>query len=245
MGSYQLIAFGAGIVSFISPCIIPMLSGYFSFITGLSLKELRNLPDSRHLRRDIFLKTLLFVLAFIIIFTLSGATAGIFAKFLRQYSQVLNFIAGAAIVLLALNILGLLGKRKHSGCKIPGQEKAAGSSYLKSFGIGIAFAVACSHCLGPVLYSILIMAGSLGSLSAGMSVMLFFSLGLAIPYLLAGLYMDRIIKVIHRVKRREKAINTVLGLSILGMGILIMFDKFTVLTVLIAKFMPFKLPIGM
>lgn len=245
MGNYQLIAFGAGIVSFISPCIIPMLSGYFSFITGLSLKELRNLPDGRHLRRKIFLKTLMFVLAFTIVFTLAGGTAGIFAKFLRQYSQVLNFIGGVAVILLALNLLGLWGKKAPASCKIPGKEKTGGSSYLKSFGIGIVFAVACSHCLGPVLYSILIMAGSLGSVSAGMSVMFFFSLGLAIPYLIAGLYMDRIIKVIHKVQHREKVINTALGLVLLGMGTLIMFNKFTILTSFVSRLLPFKLPIGM
>lgn len=245
MGNYQLIAFGAGIISFVSPCIIPMLSGYFSFITGLSLKELRNLPDSRHLKRDIFLKTLMFVLAFTIVFTLAGATAGIFAKFLRQYGQVLNFIGGAVVILLALNLLGLLKRKKPDSCKIPGEEKGGGNSYLKAFGIGIVFAVACSHCLGPVLYSILIMAGSLGSASAGMSVMFFFSLGLAIPYLLAGLFMDRVIKVIHKAQHREKVINTIVGLLLLVMGILIMLNKFTIMTGFFAKLLPFKLPIGM
>lgn len=245
MGGYQLLAFGAGIASFFSPCIIPMLSGYFTFITGLSLKELRNLPDDLYLRRDIFMKTLMFVLAFTIIFTLAGGTAGIFAKFLRQYSQVLNFIGGAAVILLALNLLGLLGTRTPASCKIPGKEKSGRSSYLKAFGIGIIFAVACSHCLGPVLYSILIMAGSLGSVFSGMSVMFFFSLGLAVPYLLAGLYMDRVIKVIHRAKRQERMINLVLGLLLLGMGTLIMFDKFTILTGFVSRLMPFKLPIGM
>lgn len=245
MSSYYVMAFVAGLVSFISPCIIPMLSGYFTYITGLSLKELRNLPDGRNLRKEIFLKTLMFVLAFTIVFTLAGGTAGVFAKFLKEYRQVLNFIGGAAVILLALNLLGLFGKKAPNSCKIPGNEKAVGSSYLKSFGIGIVFAVVCSHCIGPVLYSILIMAGSLGSVSAGMSVMFFFSLGLAIPYLVAGLYMDRVIKIIHKAQRAEKALNIILGVVLLGMGILIMANKFTILTGWAARLLPLKLPIGM
>lgn len=245
MNSYYALAFAAGLVSFISPCIIPMLSGYFTYITGLSLRELCNLPDGKTLRKEIFLKTLMFVIAFTIVFTLAGGTAGVFAKFLKEYRQVLNFIGGAAVILLALNLLGLFRKKGPDNCKIPGDEKIGGSSYLMSFGIGIVFAVACSHCIGNVLYSILIMAGSLGSVSAGMFVMFFFSLGLAIPYLLAGLYMDRVIKVIHKAQRAEKALNIIFGVVLLGMGILIMSNKFTILTGWAARLLPFKLPIGM
>ncbi|QNB46765.1 cytochrome C biogenesis protein CcdA [Thermanaerosceptrum fracticalcis] len=243
--SLYLLSFLAGIVSFVSPCIIPMLSGYFTFITGLSLKELRNLPDNKELKKEIFLKTLMFVLAFTIIFTLAGGAAGAFSKLLKEYKQVLNFIGGAAVILLALNILGLIGKKGPDHCKIPGAEGKGKASYLKAFGIGIVFAVACSHCIGPVLYSILIMAGSLGSISSGMTVMFFFSTGLAIPYLLASLYMDKIIKAIHRTWQVEKTVNLVLGLIMLGMGVLIMLDKFTLLTAFTAKLLPFKLPIGM
>lgn len=245
MNSYYVLAFAAGLVSFISPCIIPMLSGYFTFITGLSLKELRNLPDSKGLRKEIFLKTVMFVLAFTIVFTLAGGTAGAFAKFLEEYRQVLNFIGGAAVILLALNLLGLFVKKIPDNCKIPNLESTGSSSYLKSFGIGIVFAIACSHCIGPVLYSILIMAGSLGSVSEGMTIMFLFSLGLAVPYLLAGLFMDRVIKLVHKAQRTEKVLNIILGLTMLGMGILIMLNKFTILTSWVARLLPFKLPIGM
>lgn len=245
MSSYYILAFTAGIVSFVSPCIIPMLSGYFTFITGLSLKELRKLPGNKSLRREIFFKTLLFVLAFTIVFTLAGGTAGAFAKLLKEYGRVLNFIGGTAVILLALNLLGFFKRKTPKGCEIPQSEETGGSSYIKVFGIGLVFALACSHCIGPVLYSILIMAGSLGSVSAGMSVMFFFSLGLAIPYLLAGLFMDRVIRAIHKTQRVEKPLNVLLGLIMLGMGILIMTNKFTILTGWASIILPFKLPIGM
>lgn len=240
-----LLSFAAGLVSFLSPCIIPMLSGYFTVITGLSLKELRNLPTNEGVKKDIFFKTLMFVLAFTLIFTLAGGTAGAFARFLRDYKYILNLIGGAAIILLALNLMGIIGKKEVTDCNIPGTGQKGVSSYLKSFGAGIVFAVACSHCIGPVLYSILIMAGSLGSISAGMTVMFFFSLGLAVPYLLAGLYMDKIIRIIHKTKQREKTVNLILGSVMLVIGVLIMLNKFTLLTGLAAKILPFKLPLGM
>jgi cytochrome c-type biogenesis protein len=243
--SILLIAFLAGIVSFISPCIIPMLSVYFSMITGLSLKELRNLPENRTLKKYVLGNTLMFVLAFTIVFTLAGGAAGYLAGFLSKYGRYFEILGGSLVIILGLNLLGVFKFNFVDRCNMPGQKAKVGSGYFSSFIVGLIFAVACSHCIGPVLYSILIMAGSLGSITNGMLVMFLFSIGLAIPYILAGLYMDKIIKLIHKTQRISKGLNIATGIIIIGLGVLILTGNFYLLTAYTAKLLPFKLPIGM
>lgn len=143
-------------------------------------------------------------------------------------------------------MLGVIKLNVLDKCRMPGEADAKkGAGYFSSFIVGLVFAVACSHCIGPVLFSILIMAGSLGSVTSGMLVMFVFSIGLAIPYILAGLYMDRIIKVIHRTHGFAKGLSIVAGGIIIILGILILTGNFDILTTFTSKIIPFKLPIGM
>ncbi|KJS21139.1 MAG: cytochrome C biogenesis protein [Clostridiaceae bacterium BRH_c20a] len=243
--SVYIIAFLAGIISFISPCIIPMLSVYFSMITGLSLKELRNLPSDKNLKKYVLGNTLMFILAFTIVFTLAGGAAGLMAGFLTKYGRYFEFVGGTLVIILGLNLVGIIKLSFINSCNMPGDKAKFGSGYLSSFVVGIIFAVACSHCIGPVLYSILIMAGSLGSVTNGMLVMFLFSIGLAIPYIVAGLYMDKIIKLIHKTHKVSKTLNIVTGAIIIALGILILTGNFNLLTTFTAKLIPFKLPVGM
>jgi len=243
--SVYIIAFLAGIISFISPCIIPMLSVYFSMITGLSLKELRNLPSDKNLKKYVLGNTLMFILAFTIVFTLAGGAAGLMAGFLTKYGRYFEFLGGIMVIVLGLNLIGIIKLGFVNSCNMPENKAKFGSSYLSSFVVGLIFAVACSHCIGPVLYSILIMAGSLGSVSNGMLVMFLFSVGLAIPYIVAGLYMDKIIKIIHKTHKVSKILNIVTGAIIIALGILILTGNFNLLTTFTAKLIPFKLPVGM
>lgn len=242
--SIYLIAFLAGIVSFISPCIIPMLSVYFSMITGLSLKELKNLSSDRSLKKYVLGNTLMFVLAFTIVFTLAGGAASLLADFLGKYGRYFDIIGGILVIFLGLNMFGIFKFNFLDKCNMP-EKKAKRGGYFSSFIVGLIFAVACSHCIGPVLYSILIMAGSMGSVTNGMLVMFIFSIGLAIPYIFAGLYMDKIIKVIHKTNKFDKGLKIVTGSIIILLGILILTGNFYMLTTWTSKLLPFKLPIGM
>jgi len=243
--SIYIIAFLAGIVSFISPCIIPMLSVYFSMITGLSLKELRNLPADKNLKKYVLGNTLMFVLAFTIVFTLAGGAAGYIAGFMTKYGRYFELFGGALVIVLGLNLIGVLKLNFLKSCNMPEKRAKFGSGYLSSFIVGLIFAIACSHCIGPVLYSILIMAGSLGSVTNGMLVMFLFSVGLAIPYIIAGLYMDKIIKIIHKTNKISKGLNITTGIIIIALGLLILTGNFYILTEFTTKILPFKLPIGM
>ncbi|MFZ7104025.1 MAG: cytochrome c biogenesis CcdA family protein [Peptococcaceae bacterium] len=243
--SIYVLTFLAGIISFISPCIISMLAVYFSMITGLSLKELRNLPSDKKLRKYIIGNTLMFVLAFTVVFTLAGGAAGLIAGFLTTYGRYFEFLGGSLVILLGLNMLGIIKLNFVNSCNMSEKKSKFGSGYLSSFVVGLIFAVACSHCIGPVLYSILIMAGSLGSVSNGMLVMFLFSSGLAIPYLIAGLYMDKIIKIIHKTHKVSTTLNIVTGAIIITLGILILTGNFYLVTGFTAKLIPFKLPLGM
>lgn len=240
-----IIAFFAGIISFISPCIIPMLSVYFSMITGLSLKELRNLAQDKSLKKYVLGNTLMFVLAFTIVFTIAGGAAGYIAGFMTKYGRYFELFGGTLIIVLGLNLIGIFKLNILKSCNMPEKRAKFGSGYLSSFIVGIIFAIACSHCIGPVLYSILIMAGSLGSVTDGMLVMFIFSIGLALPYIIAGLNMDEIIKIIHKTNKISKGVNIITGIIIIALGLLILTGNFNILTEYTAKMLPFKLPIGM
>ena len=135
--SVYIIAFLAGIISFISPCIIPMLSVYFSMITGLSLKELRNLPSDKNLKKYVLGNTLMFILAFTIVFTLAGGAAGLMAGFLTKYGRYFEFVGGTLVIILGLNLVGIIKLSFINSCNMPGDKAKFGSGYLSSFVVGI------------------------------------------------------------------------------------------------------------
>ncbi|MDA8234388.1 MAG: sulfite exporter TauE/SafE family protein [Clostridia bacterium] len=244
------IAFAAGLLSFFSPCIIPMISVYFTLITGLSIDELEGV-DRTALRKSIFIKTMLFVLAFIIVFTLAGGAAGQVGKVLQQQMWVFNLVGGLFITLLGLKMMGLLNLAFVEKLNLEryisinkGMLKGR-NQYLTAFLVGLFFALACSHCIGPTLYSVLIAAGAAGSTSGGMLVMFLFSIGLAIPYLLVALSIGAALNFLKKLGPYKKVIGVITGGIMIFFGVMIMLDKFTVITGFFFKLLPYKLPIGM
>ena len=244
------IAFAAGLLSFFSPCIIPMISVYFTLITGLSIDELE-VVDRAALRKSIFIKTLLFVLAFTIVFTLAGGAAGQVGKVLQQQMWVFNLVGGLFITLLGLKMMGLLNLAFVEKLNLEkyisvnkGMLKGR-NQYLTAFLVGLFFALACSHCIGPTLYSVLIAAGATGSSSGGMAVMLLFSVGLAIPYLLVALSIGAALNFLKKLGPYKRLIGIISGGIMVFFGVMIMLDKFTLITGFFFKLFPYKLPIGM
>jgi len=245
------IAFAAGLLSFLSPCIIPMISVYFTLITGLSIDELENIQDRAALRKSIFIKTILFVLAFGIVFTLAGGAAGQVGKVLQKQMWAFNIVGGLFITLLGLKMTGLINLAWLEKLNLEkyisvhkGMLKGR-NQYLSAFLVGLFFALACSHCIGPTLYSVLIAAGATGSTSGGMMVMLLFSLGLAIPYLMVALSIGAALNFLQKLGPYKRVIGIVTGLIMVFFGLMIAANKFPLITGFFFKYLPYKLPLGM
>ncbi len=242
-----LLSTGVGAASFLSPCIIPMITVYLSTITGLSIEKLQGNINPKKLRKEILISTFFFVLAFTIIFSLAGRVAAQAGAFLQGYMSIFNILGGLFIILFSLNLLGIF--KFH--IKMPfshqemGEKAKTKYKYLTAFLIGIFFAIACSHCIAPTLYSLLIYAGTVGSANVGMIMMLFFSIGLAIPYFIVAIGYNKALKSIKNISKYIKPVQKVMGILMLGLGILILSGRFTLIVELFYKFIPFNIPLGM
>lgn len=248
MESINYITFFAGIVSFLSPCIVPMITVYFSLITGMSMEQLTNTKENAKIKLHILINTIIFIAAFTIVFTLAGGTAGQIAKFMTNNMKVFNMIGGVMVILLALKLLGLLDyslKNRYIQKILDKRKISTPFRYLTTFLIGLFFAIACSHCIGPILYSMLIFAGSTGSAYSGMYIMFLFSMGLAIPYLIVGLTLNKSLKLIRKIMKYQKIISYIVGSILLVFGIMMLFNKFSIIVEWLYKFSFYKIPIGM
>lgn len=242
------VAFAAGILSFLSPCIVPMLSVYFSLITGESFRSLRELGAQDAVRRGILRNTLAFVAGFTLVFAAAGAAAAQVGALFGRSLGLLNVIGGLFVLLLGLTTMGVLPQdwlqkvvlRHRSLDRSPG-----GAGPVSSFLVGVFFAVACSHCIAPTLYSVLLYAGGSGSPVAGAVLMTAFSVGLGIPYVLSGLFLGRTVHLLRQASGARVWAQRVAGALMLLLGIAMLSGKLTAITTAIGKFWSFRPPVGM
>ncbi len=236
-------SFFAGVLAFLSPCIIPMITVYLSLITGVTMEDLEQLRLFET-RKRIITSTIFFVLGFGLIFTVAGGAASLIGKIFRSYITWINLVGGISVIILGLHMSGILrlGIFQHLNFskrfKLPQKGVGATGSFL----VGIFFAIVCSHCIGPFLYSMLIYAGASGSVSQGASTLAFFSLGLAIPYLLTGAAITRMVDYLKVFKAKARIVTLVSGASLVLFGILMASDKFTVLSQIVARVLPYSFP---
>lgn len=211
-------AFVAGLVSFLSPCVLPLIPGYLSFMTGLSTSEL---ADENRPAAKVMGPALLFVLGFSIVFVGMGASASVLGQFLTDYRSVIEKVAGVVVVLFGIFMLGII--------KVPGLygEARADMGKSRSFGgaaaliMGMAFAAGWTPCVGPILGSILALAGSTGSVGYGALLLFVYSLGLGVPFLVVAFLFGRITPLLHWLNMRSLVINRVAGVLLIGVGVLI------------------------
>ena len=206
------IAFLEGIITFVSPCMLPMLPVYLSYFAGQSTGEEQ--------RRNTIVNALGFVLGFTLIFTLMGAFAGAIGGFLLRYEQMLHLIAGGVVVLFGLNFMGVL---KLSIFK--GMHRTADVDNLKFFSslaFGAIFSLGWSPCVGVFLGSALMLASQQGSAMVGIMMLLCYSMGLGIPFLASALLIDRLNSSFALIKRNYRTIQLVSGLLLVVIGILMM-----------------------
>lgn len=222
------LVFAAGLVSFVSPCVLPLVPGYVSTISGVSLEQLSQ--RGRGVSRQALFASALFFLGFLAVFVALGASASVIGTFLINERTWLNRIAGGLIVLFGLSMLGI-GWSGALGGRWAHLVQATARRRGGPVALGVAFAFCWTPCVGPVLASILVLAGASGSLSTGVLLLVVYGLGLAVPFLAVGLGFTRLIGSFRRVHRHYRAIEAVAGLLLVTMGALLLSGYLFVLNI--------------
>ncbi|MEQ1857247.1 MAG: cytochrome c biogenesis protein CcdA [Longimicrobiales bacterium] len=227
------LAFLAGLVSFLSPCVLPLVPSYLAFITGMSLEDLEQGVD----RKRTLVHATLFVLGFSVIFVLLGASASFMGQFVRLYRVWIERIGGGVIVLLGLHLTGVLRlapllreRRIHLA------DKPAG--YLGTVGVGVAFGAGWTPCLGPMLGAILTYGFARETMWAGVGLLSVYSLGLAVPFLLAALALDRFLQAFQSFRRWMPYVEKASGALLIVLGLLLLTGRMTVLSAWLTRFTP-------
>jgi cytochrome c-type biogenesis protein len=224
-----LAAFGAGFLSFVSPCVLPLVPSYVSYITGLSIHQLREPSGGRRIRQAILANSLLFIGGFSIIFIAFGVSASLFGQWLFSYQDYLRKIGGGLIILFGLYVLGMFNFGFLSReTRVHSQTRPVG--YLGSFLIGVTFAVGWTPCVGPILASILLYAGTTETSIDGLVLLIFYSLGLGLPLLVTALWLDRFLVHFQQIRNYIKPLSIMSGVLLVAVGGLLFSNSFFLLT---------------
>jgi len=216
----------AGLLSFFSPCILPLIPAYFSFITGLSLDELTE--NKAETRRKVILSTLFYVAGFSFIFILFGASASFLGGVASRYSWVIRYLGGGIIIVFGLHLLWIINiKALNFEKRLHVREKPL--HLLGTFVIGMAFGAGWSPCIGPMLGSILIVAGNQNTVLSGILLLAVYSAGLALPFLILSFFIHSILDIMKRATKLINIINKISGILLIVIGLLLIFDKFRLL----------------
>ena len=219
-------AFAAGLLSFFSPCVLPLIPAYFTFITGLSLDELTG--DVKETRKKVILATIAFVLGFSFVFILLGASASFLGGVAQKFSWVIRYVGGGIVILFGLHLLGVINIKALSfEKKLHVNEKPV--HLLGTFVIGMAFGAGWSPCIGPMLGSILILAGNQDTVMKGMMLLGVYSAGIAIPFVLISFFITRLLDIMKKATKFIGYINKTAGVLLIGIGVLLLTDQFRVL----------------
>ncbi len=233
------LAFLGGILSFISPCVLPLVPSYISFVTGISFEELTSEEGTKRLKRVIMYNSLMFILGFSTVFVvILGSSAQLFGQIFMEYQDVIRKIGGIVIILLGIHIIGIINigilqrdKRLHFF-----REKPAG--LLGSFLVGIGFAAGWTPCIGPILSAIFTVAATSPNPFSGIILFVAYSLGLAIPFFLTSLGINTFLKHFNRLKRHMRTVSIVTGVFLILTGVLIFTNSFAIIAGYLNSFIP-------
>lgn len=220
-----LAAVGAGVASFVSPCVLPLVPAYLSFISGASLEDVLAKERSAALARMVAVRAVAFVLGFSAVFVALGATATALGGFLTAHLDFFAKIAGALVILFGLHLTGLVPiKALYRERRV--QVGTRPMSLLGAFVIGVAFAIGWTPCVGPILGSILALAATQQSIGNGVALLAVYSLGLGLPFIAAGVAINSLLGLFKRVKRWARAIEIGTGGVLIIVGVIIMSGGF-------------------
>jgi cytochrome c-type biogenesis protein len=238
-----LVAFAAGVLSFVSPCVLPLIPGYISFISGATLDQMRGgagrpgATETRGAGRRVVVTSIAFVVGFSLVFVTFGATASAIGQLLGSYKSRIAYVAGGLLVVFGLHTMGVfrLGfldyeKRAQTSAR-PGGVFGAGL-------VGIAFAFGWTPCIGPILGGILTLAGAQGSVGQGVVMLAAYSAGLGLPFLLTALAINRFFRAFSHIRAHYHAIEVVSGLLLIGIGVLMLANRLTLITRVLQPYLP-------
>ena len=241
-----LAAFGAGILSFISPCVLPLIPGYLSYISGLSLDEMRGTTNRGvavavaappHVRRRVLVSSLAFILGFSLVFVALGASASAIGHFVLAKKTLFSRVAGAVIVIFGLHTMGLLRiEWLYQEKRVQTQRKPGGP--FGALLVGIAFAFGWTPCIGPILAGILAIAATRNGVGEGVRLLAAYSLGLGVPFFATALAINRFFGAMARIRRYYHAIELVSGGLLVVIGLLIFTDRFTIIAQWLSPYLP-------
>jgi cytochrome c-type biogenesis protein len=235
------IAFTAGILSFVSPCVLPLIPSYLTYITGWSFKQLDEAHPTAKVRMTVLLHSICFIIGFSVVFVLLGAIAGVashkFQTHLREGLEWVEKIGGLLIFLFGVHMTGLfhfgvlLGEKRVQLHRKP-------SGYFGTFIVGVAFAAGWTPCIGPILASILMIAATSGQIGEGVGLLSVYSLGLGVPFLLSGLLFHQFLVAFNRFRKYIRLVEIGTGVMLMAVGIMLMFNLMGRITMYLYQYIP-------
>ena len=237
-----LAAFLAGLLSFISPCVLPLIPGYLSFVSGVTLEEMRGtdgatMPVRAGTRRRAVLMSIAFVMGFSIVFISLGASATALGTLLMEHLALLGKIAGAIIILFGLHMMGVLRIGwLYSEKRVQTTKKPAG--FFGAVLVGIAFAFGWTPCIGPILSAILFVAAGQETVGKGVQLLAVYSAGLGVPFIATSLAINQFLAASARIRKHYHTIEIVSGVLMVIVGLLIFTNKFTIIAQYLTPYLP-------
>jgi cytochrome c-type biogenesis protein len=235
------LAFLAGVLSFLSPCVLPLIPSYVSFISGISFEELTADNNPYAIKKTVIFNSLLFMLGFSVVFIAMGAAMSLLGQYFAEYKGVIQKVGGIIIIFFGLHIIGILNvktlqrdKRFHF---FHSKQKPLG--FIGSFLVGLGFAAGWTPCIGPILASIILVAGTSETFGFGLLLLVVYSLGLAVPFFFTSLGINTFLKYFDRFKKHMRAISIASGVLLITMGLLIYTNYFAIFTGYLNAWFPF------
>jgi cytochrome c-type biogenesis protein len=220
-------AFFAGLISFLSPCVLPLVPGYVSLISGAGVEELKSAEGQ--LMRRVMVNSIGFILGFSVVFITLGAISTEIGQIAARYKHTLSIVAGVVIIIFGLHLTGIFKiKALYTDARLHGVK--GGSTILGAFLIGFAFAFGWTPCLGPILSAILVVASQEDKVARGILLLTVYSLGLAVPFLMTSLLMERFLKFYSRFRSHMHALEIVSGGLLIALGVLLVIGRFTLIS---------------
>ena len=233
----------AGLLSFLSPCVLPLVPPYLCYVTGLSLEEVTQRRAESEVRRVVTLSSLAFVLGFSTVFVLLGATASVVGRMIARYQDVLAIGAGVVIIVMGLHFLGVFRigiLHREARLRVDKQPAGLAGAYV----LGLAFAFGWTPCIGPVLAAILAVAGSTDTVARGAGLLAIYSLGLGIPFLLVAFFAEHLVEALGRFRRHLPKVEKAMGAFLVLAGLMFLTGQMSRLSFFLLETFPQLQQIG-
>jgi len=231
------VAFTAGIFSFLSPCVLPMIPSYLSFISGVSLEEMRSVEVASHIRKRVLLNSLAFISGFSLVFISLGASVSFLAGFFLSYRSLIRVLGGIFILAVGIYLLGVV-KFSVLDRYLQFHLKNKPGGYLGSALVGITFGAAWIPCVGPILGAILTLAATSSEIGKGIFYLATYAAGLALPFFLSAVAVNSFFEFSQKFRRYVQAVHVTAGILLIVVGILLITDYMTLLNIYAIRFTP-------